>query len=64
MEVQMQLHEQFLMIKAMKESHARPLALEPVNWWIKLASKLIDLAKRLEPNLIMARSISELKSNR
>jgi hypothetical protein len=66
MEVQMQFHEQFLMIEAMKEIHAQPATntLEPVNWRVKLAGKLIDLAKRLEPNLIVARSIGELKSNR
>jgi hypothetical protein len=66
MEVQMQFHEQFLMIEAMKEIHAEPrtTTFERESWQVKLAGQLIDLAKRLEPNLIVTRSISNLKSNR
>jgi hypothetical protein len=62
----MQFHEQFLMIEAMKENHARPHThpFERMNWRVTLAGKLIKLAKRLEPNLIVTHSIRELKSNR
>jgi hypothetical protein len=65
MEVQMQFHEQFLMIEAMKEIHAQPTTntLERVNWRGKLARRLIELATRLEPN-VFTHSISQLKSNR
>jgi hypothetical protein len=65
MEVQMQFHEQFLMIEAMKEIHAQSATtFERVSWRVKLAGKLIDLAKRLEPNLSAITSIGEFKSNR
>jgi hypothetical protein len=62
----MQFHEQFLMIEAMKEIHAPPATntLERLSWRVKLAGKLIDLAKRLEPNLNTVTSIGEFKSNR
>jgi hypothetical protein len=65
MEVQMQFHEQFLMIEAMKEIHAQSATtFERIRWRVKLAGKLIDLAKRLEPNLSAITSIGEFKSNR
>jgi hypothetical protein len=66
MEVQMQFHEQFLMIEAMKEIHAQPRTkmLERVSWRVKLSGHLIDLAKRLEPNVSAINSIREFKSNR
>jgi hypothetical protein len=64
MEVQMQFHEQFLMIEAMKEIHAQPTTntLERVNWRGKLARKLIELATRLEPN-VFTHNISHIKSS-
>jgi hypothetical protein len=62
----MQFHEQFLMIEAMKEIHATPRTktFERIGWRVKLAGKLIDLAKRLEPNLNTVTIIGEFKSNR